>query len=46
MRVLKDQDIKEMIWDRYNCKGIYIGRVLAGYPFKAIIVEIKLITIR
>ena len=46
VRVLKDQDMKEMIWDRYNCEGIYIGRVPAGCPFEAMVVEIKLITTR
>jgi hypothetical protein len=46
VRVSKDQDLKEMIWDRYNCEGIYIGHVPAGCPFEAMVVEIKLITTR
>jgi hypothetical protein len=46
VRVLKAENMKEMIWDRYNCEGIYIGRVPAGCPFEAMVVEIKLITTR
>ena len=41
VRVSKDQDLKEMIWDRYNCEGIYIGHVPAGCPFEAMVVEIR-----
>jgi hypothetical protein len=46
IRVLKDQNLEEMIWDRYNCEGIYIGLVPAGCSFEAMVVEIKLITTR
>ena len=43
VRVLDGQDVKEMIWDVVGKEGTYMGRVPAGSPFEAMLVEVKLI---
>jgi len=44
LRVLEAQDIKNMIWDKVRCEGIWMGLVPENCPFEAMLVDIKLIT--
>jgi len=46
VRVLDEQNNEEMIWEVVQKEGAYIGHVPAQCSFEALLVEVKLITMK